>query len=296
MAANCSRAAGQASGPAPEFTQRRKLLFGGSARAAHDAQENFFEGELFARRGGTRLRLRGPRLHAGAELFERALRDELAAINDGDVAAEAFDDFEHVRGEENRGAARDHAVQHRLERAGGDGVHALERLVEKQNLWAVNDGGGEGQFLLHAVRVVGDQGFRLIGELHEVEEFHRALGRDVPAEAVHVADEIQIFGAGETAEKRDALRHDTDLTLHFDWIIGEIDPENFHAAGRRREEAGEHFDRGGFAGAVGAEEAEELAGGDAKVHIVDGDEVSEAARKMLGGDGWNVHRSAKTLA
>ncbi len=54
-------------------------------------------------------------------------------MNDGNVAAQALDDFEHVRGQKNRGAARDHALQHGLQSASGDGVHALERLIEKQN-------------------------------------------------------------------------------------------------------------------------------------------------------------------
>ena len=50
-------------------------------------------------------------------------------MDDGEVAAETFDDFEDVRGKENRGAARDHALQHRFERAGSDCVHTFERLV-----------------------------------------------------------------------------------------------------------------------------------------------------------------------
>ena len=57
-----------------------------------------------------------------------------------------------------------------------------------------------------------------------------------------------------------------------------------------REQAGEHLDGRGFAGAVGAEEAEELAGVDGKVYVVDGDEVAKSPRQMLGGNGRGVHR------
>ncbi len=65
-------------------------------------------------------------------------------MDDGEMAAEAFDDFENMRGEKNRGAARDHALEHRFERAGSDCVNTFERLIEKKNFGAVDDGGGQG--------------------------------------------------------------------------------------------------------------------------------------------------------
>jgi hypothetical protein len=53
-------------------------------------------------------------LDAGAELVERAVGDDVAFVDDGDVGAEALDDLQHVRGEEDGGAAGDHALQHGL--------------------------------------------------------------------------------------------------------------------------------------------------------------------------------------
>ena len=76
--------------------------------------------------------------------------------------------------------------------------------------------------------------------------------------------------------------HDADLALHFDGILRQIDAENFACARRGREQAGEHFDGGGFAGAVGAQKSEELAGSDAQIYVVDGDELAETSREVLG--------------
>ena len=45
---------------------------------------------------------------------------------------------------------------------------------------------------------------------------------------------------------------------------------------------GQHLDGGGFSCAVGAEEAEELSGGDAQVDVVDGHEIAETAAEALG--------------
>ena len=36
-------------------------------------------------------------------------------------------------------------------------VHALKRLVEHEDLGPMNQGGGHGQALAHALRVLGDQ-------------------------------------------------------------------------------------------------------------------------------------------
>ena len=115
-------------------------------------------------------------------------------MDDGDVAAEALDDFEHVRGEEDGGAALGHALQHGFERAGGDGVDAFEGLVEEEDSGAVDDGGGERELFLHAVGEVGDELFRLVGEVHEVEEFFGAAVGGFAIEAVHAADEAEVFG------------------------------------------------------------------------------------------------------
>ena len=71
------------------------------------------------------------RFDSGAEFFERSMGHKASLMNDGNVAAEAFDNFEHVRSQKNRGTARDHALQHGLKSTGSDCVHALEGLVEE---------------------------------------------------------------------------------------------------------------------------------------------------------------------
>ena len=158
---------------------------------------------------------------AGAELFEGAVGDEAAAVDDGDVGAEALDDLEDVRGEEDGGAAGDHALKHGFEDAGGDGVDAFEGLVEEEHVGAVDDGGGEGEFFLHAVGEVGDELFCFVGEAHELEELVGAGGGGGGVEAVHAADEAEIFGCGEAAEEGEAFGDDADLALDFDGVGGE---------------------------------------------------------------------------
>ena len=165
------------------------------------------------------------------------------------------------------------------------GVDAFEGLVEEEDARAVDDGGGERELALHAVGEIGDKLFAVVGEAHEVEEFFGSGARGIGVEAVHAADKGEVFGRGETAEKRHALGDDTDLALERDGVLREVFAEDFDAAGGGGEQAGEHLDGGGFACAVGAEEAEELAGCDGEVDAVDGGEVAEAAGKGGGLDG-----------
>ena len=108
-------------------------------------------------------------LDARAQFVERAVGDDVAIVDDGDVGAEAFDNFEDVGSKEDGGASGDHVLQHGLEGVGGDGVDAFEGLVEEEDFGAVDDGGGEGELLAHAVGVVGYEFFWFVGEAHELE-------------------------------------------------------------------------------------------------------------------------------
>ena len=76
------------------------------------------------------------------------------------------------------------------------------------------------------------------------------------------------------------------MALDFDGVGEEVLTEDLDGAGGGREEAGEHLDGGGFAGAVGSEEAEELAGLDVEIDVVDCGEAIEDAGKGVGGDCW----------
>ena len=133
----------------------------------------------------------------------------------------------------------------------------------------MNHGSCHGELLLHAVRIVGDQLLGLIGELHEVEQFGRTLGGGYSVEAVHAAREVEELRTGQATEQRHAFGDDADLPLHLNRIFLQIKAEDFDSPGAWREQPGEHFDGGGFARAVGAEEAKELSGGDAQFDIVD---------------------------
>ena len=108
-------------------------------------------------------------------------------------------------------------------------------------------------------------------------------------EAVHAADEAQVFRGGEAAEKREAFGDDADLALDFEGMGGEVEAEKLDVARGGREQPGHHFDGGGFAGSIGSEEAEELTRSDVEGDVIDRGEGAEAAGEVADGDGGRIH-------
>jgi hypothetical protein len=65
----------------------------------------------------------------------------------------------------------------------------------------------------------------------------------------------------------------------------EVQPEKLHAAGGWHEQPRQHFDGGGFAGAIGTQKAEELSRGHLKVDAINGGEGPKAPSKFVRRDG-----------
>src|SRR5690348_14089664 len=242
---------------------------------ANNGEKNLLEGGLAA----------GFARNSGAQFFQGTLSHQPAFVNDGDVAAKALDDFQNVRSQKNGRAAFRHTAEKRFERARGESVHTFEWFVQEQNAGAVDDGGSERQFLLHAVRIISDEGFWAVGELHEVQQLVGAPLSRRAIQSIHTPDELQILGTGKSFEKTHSLRNHSNLTFNLDGMRSKVQSEQFDAAGCRCKQAGKHFDGGGFSGAVRPEKTEELSRGHLEIHAVDSGEVSKPAGQLLRANG-----------
>src|SRR5690606_24095740 len=69
--------------------------------------------------------------------------------------------------------------------------------------------------------------------------------------------------------------------LHLERLLEDVEAVDLRAALRRRQEAGEDLHRRRLAGAVGPEEAEDLALLDGEVEVGDGDAVPVPLRQVL---------------
>ena len=75
------------------------------------------------------------------------------------------------------------------------------------------------------------------------------------------------------------LAHVTDLLLDALGVAHGVETEDARLSGARQQNAAEHAQRGGLAGAIRADESEDLAGGDFEGEAVDGEGLAETLRQ-----------------
>ena len=206
------------------------------------------------------------------EIGERPIVKDAAVVNDHDAAAELFDVVEIVSGEKDGGAEL--AVDGAEELADvifGDDVEADGGLVEEEERGIVEERGGEvaahafaeREFAHGRVEIIAD-GENFIEALHA--GFEIALGNVVDA-----AEQLEGFDDGDVPPKLGALaENDADgFDVLAPLAIGDVAVDADFAA-RRDEDASEHFNAGGFSGAVGADVADHFAAVDGEGDAVYG--------------------------
>ena|ERR1044071_4820934 len=213
--------------------------------------------------------------------------NELAAGDNAYVGAQFFHDLQHVRGEENGRAASDALLECVTQDARGDSIDALERLVQKQQVRVGKQRSGQGEFLLHPMRELEGELFLLACEIHHREQFVATLADGSRWQKIHATDESEIFAGGEVVEERKILRHHANPAFDLKSLsrVAEILAEKPDGAASGREQAGEHLDGGGFAGAVGAEETIETARFNPEIELIDSTDLPEVTCQVGGFDG-----------
>ena len=107
-----------------------------------------------------------------------------------------------------------------------------------------------------------------MGESEDVLDPFAFCGRG--AEAADLRDETEKFFHRHLGVSRRAFGEVAELAFYGDGVDGDVDAANGGRAGVGSDEAGEHLHRGRFAGAIGAEETEDLAAVYFKTNAVHG--------------------------
>ena len=172
-------------------------------------------------------------------------------------------------------------------------VDAGGRLVEKQHVGLVAQRLGDHHPPFHAARQFDDLGVALVPQ-RKIAQQPLDIGRirRPPEQPAAVADRVQ--DGGENIE-RDLLRHEADdpprgAIVAHDIMAVDEDPARSH-----RHRAADDADQRRLAGAVRAEEGENLAFGDLEVDRVEGDQARLIALGY-GGDGYHRrHRRSSPI-
>ena len=171
-------------------------------------------------------------------------------------------------------------------------IEPRRRLVEDGDLRALHQDFGQAEPLPHAAREGADA---LVGDFGKADPLERvgdallALGE---AKADQPRGVAQIIGGGEIVVEADRVGQIADAPLDRKRLARRIEAEHAHLACRDVGQPEHHQDGGGLAGAVGAEQAENLAAADGERDVVDGDRRSVGLGEALGLDDGILGSSA----
>ena len=153
-------------------------------------------------------------------------------------------------------------ARHRIDAAGG--------LVEKHDAGLVEDRAAERQPLPPAAGEI--VGLRVSRPARPAISTHEPLRSAilVVVQAVQRAEEPDVLLDGQRLVQRKLLRHVADAPLHLFRVAADVDAVDHGRAGCRLQQPAHHADGRRLAGAVGAEEAEDLSSPDLEADAIDG--------------------------
>ena len=128
----------------------------------------------------------------------------------------------------------------------------------------------EVQAALHAAGVAADLAVGRVGEADALEQLGAADDALALGQAVERGLEAQVLAAREERVERGLLEGGADRLAHVGALADDVVAGHARGARGGRQQRGEHQHGGGLAGAVGAQEAVDLAGLDAEVDPVHG--------------------------
>jgi len=190
--------------------------------------------------------------------------------DDAQPVAECLDLAEDVAREEYRAALRADRVDLLAEDRFHERVEARGGFVEDEQVDVGGEGGDEGDLLPVALGV----GAALLGgvELEALDEGGALGGVEAAAEP---AEEVDDLAAGEGGPERDVTGHVGEAAVEGLDVGPRVAAEEDDRAGVGAQQPEEDAQGRGLAGAVGAEEAVDLAGPDLEVEAVEGDGRAE---------------------
>ena len=210
----------------------------------------------------------------GNQFARAALGDLAAVVQHQQALAQALGLVHEVRGQQDRLALAQQALQALPHQVARLRIEAGGRLVKQQQIGVVHQRTRQRQAALHAARQLGRLGARLVAERGEVQQLRHPLGHLRAAQAEVAAEHVQVLGAAEVRVERIELRYHAEACLDGQAIARHLQRravgprEVADAADIRRRQPQAHADGGGLARAVGADHAQAFARRDAERHAI----------------------------
>ena len=250
------------------------------------------------RQGGVAVDLHDPGGHGPAHQRRgRTAGDDAAVIDHDQPVAELGGLVHVVGGDQQRPAQAFEAAKPLPDEVAGLGVEPGRRLVEHHQVGVVDQRPGDQQPALHAPRKVVDLRPGAVGEPDELQQLvGPAIGGGHRQPVIHAKGD-QVLTHQQFGIQGHPLGDHADPGLDLPAVAQHVEAQHLQRPRAGRRDAGDHPDRGGFAGAVGAEHAKAPAGGDVEVDAVDRHPLPEPFGQAAGPDrrrqGWDSVHQAK---
>src|SRR6185437_13357023 len=203
------------------------------------------------------------------QLADRALQRDLAVAEQRDAVAHRLHAVEEVRGDQHGDTLGLETADHIQKLIGRLRIEPRGRLVEDRDIGALHHHLGKAQPLPHAAREGRDLAVGDRIELHALQGRIDALARRVAIEPRQLGGIGQVLPRSEIVIKADRVRQIADAALHLQGLAHRVEAADIDGALIRLGEAQQHEDGGRLAGAVGAQQAENLAALDREIDAVD---------------------------
>ncbi len=219
------------------------------------------------------------------QFFGRTLGDDAPGADDGDAAAELLGLFQIMRRQEDRHSVGIEGAKPLPQLEAQLDVDAGGRLVENQQLGLVNQRASQREPAFLTARDFRVLEMRVRGKPEALEQHVGALVDLLAAQTVVAGGVNENVAQREVPVEVELLRREPDQAPRLTPIALVVVAEDADRAGARARQADDRVDRRRLARAVGAEEAEELAGADAQRDAVDGGKAAVPLDEMLDLDG-----------
>jgi hypothetical protein len=194
-----------------------------------------------------------------------------ALVHDRDAVAEPFGLVEVMGGEHGGHAGGPAQATDQVQQlVANAGVQAHRRLVEEQHPRLGDQGPGDLQPSPLAAAEAVHRPADHLGQAEGAGQLGGPAGRGQRRDSPQPSVQVQVAAAGQRPVQDGFLEDHAADRAGGERVAGHVETGQPRRSAAGLDGGGQHADGGGLAGAVGAEQAEHLAGGDLEVDAADG--------------------------
>ena len=168
-------------------------------------------------------------------------------------------------------------------------------LIKDEEVRFVNHRVGQAHALPEALRELPDDFFSDLIEAAHLEDIAHALGEAALGDTLQSSSVAEKFTNAHVEVERDIFRQVADVLARFEGLGKNIEPRDAGPSGGGGQVACEHPHRGGFSGAIRAQESHDFALLHGKVDTVHCGDGTEAFRELFDLDHEAVNLNARVL-